>query len=92
MTTAPDKDPQPAMFAIVELFGHQRVAGRISEQSFGGDSFVRVDVPEVSFEERDYGDERLQTRVIQAHTRTFGAKAIYAINWCDEQTAAIRSR
>lgn len=34
-----------AQWAIVELFGHQRIAGRISEHALGGCSFVRVDVP-----------------------------------------------
>ena len=86
--------PLPALWAIVELFGHQRIAGRISEQQFGGDAFVRVDVPEVSLAETAWDDpERTKReRVIQAHTRTFGAKAIYAINWCDEAAATIAAR
>ena len=33
-------------WAIVELFGHQRIAGKISEHAVGGCSFVRIDVPE----------------------------------------------
>jgi hypothetical protein len=32
-------------FAIVEVFGHQKFAGRVTEQAIGGASFVRVDVP-----------------------------------------------
>lgn len=71
--------PEQPMFAIVELFGHQRIAGRISQQTFGGASFVRVDVPEVK-----RGD-----RTIHAHTRSFGGAAIYAVNWCDEETATL---
>lgn len=88
----------PRLFAVVELFGHARIAGAISEQTFGGDSFVRVDVPEVSVLEVDY-DQRdaagcyvRRTRIIQAHTRSFGAKAIYGINWCDEATAVQAAR
>lgn len=75
------QEPQapPALWAIVELFGHQRIAGRISEQTFGGASLVRVDVPEV-----EKGG-----RTIRAHTRSFGGGAIYAVNWCDEETARL---
>ncbi|MDD2657785.1 MAG: hypothetical protein PHD04_03970 [Candidatus Pacebacteria bacterium] len=32
-------------WAIIDLFGHQKIAGRVSEQQIGGASFVRVDVP-----------------------------------------------
>ena len=92
-TTTPE--PAPALFAVVELFGHQRIAGRITEQTFGGASFVRVDVPEIEVEEREYIDGQgyvTQRRAIQAHTRSFGAGAIYGINWCDEATAQIVAR
>jgi hypothetical protein len=30
-------------WAIIELFGHQRIAGRVSEQTIGGCAFVRDD-------------------------------------------------
>jgi hypothetical protein len=95
-TTPEDKaDSPPALYAIVELFGHQRVAGRVSQQTFGGSSFVRVDVPEIDVTEHHYNDAGARVpsqRTIQAHTRSFGGGAIYAINWCDETTAAIAAR
>ncbi len=97
MTDTPTA-PAP-QFAIVELFGHGRIAGRISEQTFGGAELVRVDVPEVSYTDHEYvNGERQPTRhTIPAHTRSFGAKAVYSINWCDEAAAiaaahAIRDR
>jgi len=34
-------------WAIVEIFGHQRFAGQISEQPIAGDKLVRVEVPPV---------------------------------------------
>jgi hypothetical protein len=75
-------------FAIVELFGHARIAGRISEQTIGGQSFVRIDVPEVRYESHDGSIGG----TIAAHTRSFGAGAIYSINWCDEATARLAAQ
>jgi len=65
-------------WAIVELFGHQRIAGRVTEQAIGGQTFVRVDVPE---------QERPQIGTLPAYTRLFGPGAIYCINPVDEATA-----
>ena len=33
-------------WAIVELLGHQKIAGHISEQPLAGTNMLRVDVPE----------------------------------------------
>lgn len=52
-------------FALVELFGHQKIAGRVTEQVVAGQGFVRVDVPETSR--------------AGAFTRLFGSGAIYSI-------------
>ena len=62
-------------WAVIELFGHQKIAGRVSEQSIGGNSFVRVDVPEVNGS--------------QPFTKLFGNGAIYAITITDEKTASM---
>jgi len=43
-------DDKPTTFdqwAIVEVMGHARYAGRVTEEAVGGCSFVRVDVPEM---------------------------------------------
>ena len=32
-------------WAILELMGHRRLAGRLSESTIGGGAFVRIDVP-----------------------------------------------
>lgn len=60
-------------WAIVEIMGHQRFAGRVTEQAVGGTNFVRVDVPEVG--------------ECQPFTKLFGSAAIYAITPVDEETA-----
>lgn len=60
------------LWCIVELFGHQKIAGRCTEQNLAGANMLRVDVPE--------------TTRAPAFTRFFGASAIYAINPVDDST------
>jgi hypothetical protein len=59
--------------ALVELFGHQRIAGKVSETVIAGSGFVRVDVPATSKR--------------AAFTRFFGPSAIYGITPVDETVA-----
>lgn len=59
-------------WGVVDLFGHIRLAGRISEQAIGGETFIRVDVPN--------SDETF-------HTRLFGKGAIYSMSLTDEPIA-----
>ena len=57
--------------AVVELFGHQRIAGRVSEQSIGVATFIRIDVPETTQQPK--------------FTRIVNTSAIYAINPVTEE-------
>jgi hypothetical protein len=59
-------------WALVELFGHARIVGRVSEATIGGGAFIRVDVP------NENGSI--------AFTRFFGPGAIYSISPITEQT------
>lgn len=61
------------LWAIVELFGHSKIAGRCTEQNIAGTNMLRVDVPETPSQ--------------PSFTRFFGSAAIYAINPVDELTA-----
>jgi hypothetical protein len=58
---------------IVELFGHQKIVGKVTEQTIGGQAFVRVDVP--------------PTKRHPAFTRLFGSGAIYSITPVSEEIA-----
>lgn len=60
-------------WAVVDLFGHTRIAGRISEHVIGGCSFVRVDVPSVNG--------------LAEFTELYGQGAIYAIRFVAEEIA-----
>lgn len=61
------------MWAIVELMGHARIAGLISEKNIAGTNMLRVDVPD--------------TTAQPAFTRFLGGTAIYAINPVTEDVA-----
>lgn len=72
-------------WAVVELFGHNQIAGRVTEASIGGCSFLRVDVPEQPAlpAERYFGERP----AVPPYTRYFGQGAIYALNPCTEAAA-----
>lgn len=61
------------MWALVELFGHNRIAGKVTEAEMGGGSLIRVDVPAVK--------DRAPL------TKYYNVKAIYALTPVDEATA-----
>jgi hypothetical protein len=52
-------------WCVVEIFGHQQLSGRVTEQVIAGQGFIRVDVP-------DLPD-------MPGFTRLFGPGAIYSI-------------
>jgi len=60
-------------WAIIELFGHNQIAGKCTEQNIAGSNMLRVDVPET--------DEQ------PPFTRFLGSGAIYAINPVTEEIA-----
>jgi len=62
-------------WAIIEIFGHTRLAGLISEARIGEASFLRVDVPASEDGQR------------QGFTRFYGPAAIYSITIVDEAVA-----
>lgn len=61
------------IFALVELMGHQRLAGRVTEQVVAGHGFLRIDVPE--------------TTTNPAFTRLVSPNSVYAINPITEEVA-----
>ncbi len=61
-------------WAIVELMGHNVIAGEISEQVIAGVAMLRVDVP--ACEEQP------------AYTKFYSGSAVYGITPTDEATAA----
>lgn len=66
-------DEKFEQWAILELFGHARIAGLVTEQTIGGNSFIRVDVPAVAG--------------YSAYTKCYGQGAIYAMSFVDQDVA-----
>lgn len=64
-------------WALVELFGHQRIAGLVTEQTVGGCAFLRVDVPET----------KTAHATVSAFTKLFGNGAVYGITFVTEEIA-----
>lgn len=60
-------------WALVELFGHQKIVGKVSEASLAGGAFLRVDVPSFNG--------------AAAFTRFYGPGAIYSIAPVTEEIA-----
>jgi hypothetical protein len=60
-------------WAIIEIFGHTQIAGKVTEASIVGCSFIRVDVPECDGQ--------------PAFTKFYGQGAIYSMTPCGEQVA-----
>lgn len=60
-------------WCIVGLFGHQKLAGLVSEKNLGGASFLQVDVPE--------------TESQPAFTRIINPTAVYDINPVTKEVA-----
>lgn len=65
-------------WCILEIMGHQRYAGLVSEQALGGASFVRIDVPECDR--------------VPAFSKMFGASSIYCITPVSEDVARMTAK
>lgn len=61
------------IWALVELMGHNKIAGKVTEHKFGNQSMLRVDVPAVNG--------------LPAFTKIIAVNAVYAINPLNEQGA-----
>ena len=60
-------------WALVELMGHNKIAGKVTEHKFGNQSMLRVDVPAIG--------------ELPAFTKIIAVNAVYAINPLTERDA-----
>lgn len=60
-------------WAVVELFGHNQLAGKVTEQVIAGQSFIRIDVP--------------KTKLCPEFTKYHLPTAVYGLTPVDEDYA-----
>lgn len=60
-------------WCLIELFGHNKIVGEVTEATLGGGAFLRVDVPGV--------------KGAKPFTRFYGPAAIYSISPLTEEVA-----
>lgn len=74
-------------WAIVEILGHKRFAGFVTEQSFGIAALIRIDVPETEQPERRTWQGTMAARKTAAYSKLIGVGSIYCITPCTEDVA-----
>jgi len=85
---------QPApldCWAIVEVMGHKRFAGHVTEQLFGSAALIRVDVPETE-QPASQWDPGIPARTTPAYSKLIGVPSIYCITPCSEELARAAAR
>lgn len=73
-------------YALVEVMGHNRYAGYVTEEVIAGQAFVRVDVPEVP-EQPPLNQWSSPRPAVAGYTKYFGAASIYSLTPCTFETA-----
>ena len=76
MTSNPSQADSPLAFdewCILEIMGHQRYAGRVTEHTIAGASFLRIDIPAVEDQ--------------ASFTKLFSASSVYAITPTTQELA-----
>jgi hypothetical protein len=76
-TPREEQPPQLKSWALVEIFGHQRLVGWMTVDPAEFPGMVRVDVPDL------LKDGKIERR---GFTRYFGRAAIYGVTPIDEET------
>ena len=76
-TTPPAQTSEPVVdfWAVLELMGHRRLAGHLTETQIAGAGFLRIDIPAD-------GDQ-------PAATQIYAPAAVYAITPVTEETARL---
>lgn len=94
MTDAPDtsqeiEDDDGFEWAIIEVFGHRRLAGRAREEERFGSKLLRIDVPKYEWPEVVEGEEPpKEPQLVAWVTSFYGGAALFSFTPSDEATVA----
>ena len=77
----PERQPLDT-WAVVEIMGHERAAGHVTEEVFGGACMFRVDVPETE----------QNGRKTEARTEYIGVASVFRLTPCTEEAARVIAR
>ena len=89
-------------WAVVEMFGHQKIAGFVQTQAFGAAVMFRVEVPELPERERtltapQYHDGQyllpgsvIKSDLVPGYTKLLGVGSIYAITPCAREEVMVQ--
>ena len=72
---------QSGFWAILELMGHRRLGGKVSEEEHFGAKMARIDIP-----------QELVADGAPSVTQYYGGGAIYSLTPCSEAAARIAAR
>jgi hypothetical protein len=78
----PEQESKFDQWGVVEVMGHKKFAGHITEQVIAGSALVRVDVPEVVAL-----DNNRVERTYAPFTKLIGVGSVYAITPTTEEIA-----
>ena len=67
------ESPKFESWAILEIMGHVKLAGYVTEQSIAGSAFIRIDVPAAGS--------------VDGFTRFFGSGSVYSLSPVTEEIA-----
>lgn len=83
-----------AEWVILELLGHRRLAGYLTEQEIAGASFLRLDIPGDSTPEDGDGDLEIGMRggFVGGTTQFYSPSSVYAITPTSEEIARAAAR
>lgn len=83
----PEQNQQLNSWAIVEVMGHKRFAGFVTEQTVGAFALIRVDVPETTQPPSGWGSSARDARTTPAYSKLIGPGSIYCITPRTEEVA-----